>query len=263
MKNGKNTTEESISLLKIMKSVIDASEKIVLEKHVGDLNIRRNRYAQLRCMGLAHAIFNDIVVIIEINKSARTVELLLRPLIELYVNFMWLGIGRGIGNYAVFVADDNYKVARQIDHILKFHRKIGSEQKEIEDWTKVQDLNHEQAKHALKLTTVLDGTETFPSITKRAQEIDLSRDTKNAFEWLVLYPYSFAHRAVHVSNSWLNHMVDEETGEILLDGSPDQLEHAAVDALSIFLGMLTDYQRIFKIEYDLEQYWDMIPNSRL
>lgn len=180
------------------------------------------------------------------------------------MNFRWIGLGKGIRNYSLYVINDNLKRAKHVDHIIAYIQRTSDDREDIKEWEYVKHLNLSQANEAVKLSKFVGKNEKYPLISDKAHEIDkLYPATQNSFEWLILYPYSFAHMAVHITNSQLNRMTDDVTNEIQIMGSKEELEHAAFDALTIFLGLLEDYARIFRTKTDLKEYWDQVLRAKI
>lgn len=251
------------SLTKLMSEILIISETFVIKKHQGDLKIRNRKYAQIRLAGIAHALFADITTLVKEGCSARTLEILTRPLIEVYINFRWIGLDQGVKNFSLYVMNDNMSMAKQAERIIKYYKSHPGNDDQIIEWRKIQALNLKQAKDALKASKLIQPKEKYPTISEKARMIDSNLPGgEDTFEWMVLFPYSFAHMAVHVTNRQLNRMLDEES-EISIYGSSDEIERSAFDATVTFLALLEDYNNIFKMQIDLSSYWSRVGSAIL
>ncbi|MEO6760834.1 MAG: DUF5677 domain-containing protein [Candidatus Saccharimonadales bacterium] len=252
------------NLVTLMKSVLDISYKSVTKRHTKSLNYGSRKYSQLRLMGIAHAMFRDMIIVCNTNKSARSLELLHRPLIEIWVNFLWIGLGNNNKNYVLYVIDDNLRMAKHVDYIIKYLRKTNTNQKEIDDWLDIKKLNLEQAEDAKKSTKFKFQTLKLPSIAERAREIDVAYPSLDgSMEWMILYPFSFAHRVIHSSNSQLNRLGSNDDKTIDILGSNEELDRAASECLLTFMGLLDDFGRVFKIPTKLDKLWESAKTAKV
>lgn len=245
--------------LTLMHDLVSLGNEVILDAHRGDLRFQQKKYTQLRLMGMEHAVFKDLLTVLENDGSARTAELLLRPLIEIFINFRWIGLGSGNKNCNLYAIDDSQKMIKHIDRIITHEKNHGNNTDEINAWQDVRRIHVKHIEKRINSTKGLTGREKYPTIAEKAKQIDtVEPNLGGAFEWITLFPYFFAHRAVHVSNSQLDKMISEDDGYLSINGSDIELRRAAFDGTTAYLGMLEDYTSIFKIKIDADLYWQRL-----
>jgi hypothetical protein len=244
-----------------MEDILKISETIIIDRHRGGMPYKGKKYTQICLMGVAHILFSDIISLLQ-KESTRSAEMLLRPLLEIYVNFHWIDVGPGLRNYKLFIAEDAKKAATIARYTARFYERAGLQKDEVNAWLKIEKEWQRAAKDAYKSSKFLSPSKKCPSIMEKVEEIANSgADNDTGFEEMMRHEINSKHRIVHTSYSHLERLTDEN-GEINLQGTVKEHEYTAFRALILYLAILTDYANKFNIKVDLERYWEAAPYSR-
>lgn len=228
-----------------------------------DLKRMRSRKSLLFMMtGVVQSYSGSILSLLK-NGQTNGAEVLLRPIVETFINLNYIFIFRSERNALRFIFDDEYdrrKLGNKIKKFLENHSSYKTNFDHMEtpaDWEKYIK---ERNKALKKLNTINkrkyhEELKELPSLYDRAVAVDKDTLTrtgklKNSLEWWYITMYWLFSGITHVTPRGMNSFIKKEDNggyTFITDGKLESVERIAVTTFSLYYQFLRLMAKQFKL----------------
>lgn len=233
-----------------------------LSKRSYPLKLRPRKTILISMMAAMQNYAEGILCLLKEGRT-NSAELVVRSMVESFINLAYIYVGRNERNAVIFLLDDVHDRKRLGERIKKFltdfpsYKTSFDSMKTPEEWDnfiaeRLKEISQIGKKYPYTLTQL-------PDLRQRAQAHDRiqerkhKRELKTRLEWWYLTMYWYFSTLSHLGIRGLNTFFDVQNGQVYINasGRPEDMERIIVASYSIYYQFLRTFAKQFNL-FDLK-----------
>lgn len=242
------------------------------------LKMRSRKTILFMMTGVIQSYSGSVLTLLK-NGQTNGAEVLLRPMVETFINLNYIFTGRSIENTIRFIADDEYDRRRLGKKVKEFLEKYPGYKTNFDhmdtpnDWSKYIEKRDKALKkiNSVYVRRYRKQLKELPSLLDRAIAVDndikiRTGKLKNSLEWWYITIYWLFSSLTHQTPRGLNSFIKKEAVgyTFITDGDLDSIERIAITTFCLYYDFLRFMAKQFKL-FPLKQlvpYKEVIRNMR-
>lgn len=251
--------EELKTMIKSSARIVRRGKKVITSIYEDSTTEGSIEWMRIRLLVIATQLLEGSILLTK-ARSMFGLELTMRPIVEIYINFFWINTPQDEKNYELLVTDDCIMMHKNATRLANWSEKYGKA-KTADFYREIAELNLSQAKDIWATSDVTKAGDKPPALYMRAKEIDARKGVESTgeFEFVVQMLYSIGHNAVHTTNRQLNRL--DETNATTLFNIDDLplYTHLLGRINELYLEMLEGLCESLDLKSGTDKLWDFSP----